>query len=170
MIRERSSALPSTPRCSSYWKRNLLVALDYGRQINFFTYIVKLYLGKWRRFYQLYIKFESVGHCFAESSTRKLFPLPEIWKQHALLLVFMPEWYNTKTYYQTTFFKILQARLRMKFSFNVFSNMSQIFKLVKYFELKKIVVSSVVQLGGIHVINNFARRFQRCLQMSGGHL
>ena len=24
-----------TPRCSSYWKRKLLVALDYGRQLYF---------------------------------------------------------------------------------------------------------------------------------------
>ena len=28
--KERSSA-PLTPRCSSYWKRSLLVAIDYGR-------------------------------------------------------------------------------------------------------------------------------------------
>ena len=28
-----------TPRCSSYWKGSLLVALDYGRQVYFFTYI-----------------------------------------------------------------------------------------------------------------------------------
>ena len=34
--RERSSATP-TPRCSSYWKGSLLVALDYGRR---FTIII----------------------------------------------------------------------------------------------------------------------------------
>ena len=28
-------ALSPTPRCSSYWKRSLLVALDYGRQLYF---------------------------------------------------------------------------------------------------------------------------------------
>ena len=33
--RERSSALP----CSGYWKGNLWVALDYGRQL-YFTFIV----------------------------------------------------------------------------------------------------------------------------------
>ena len=27
------------PRCSSYWKGSLLVAIDYGRQLYFFTYI-----------------------------------------------------------------------------------------------------------------------------------
>ena len=27
----------STPRCSSYWKGSLLVALDYGRQLNFLS-------------------------------------------------------------------------------------------------------------------------------------
>ena len=31
---EKSSALP-TPRCCSYWKGSLLVALDYGRQLYF---------------------------------------------------------------------------------------------------------------------------------------
>ena len=30
--RERSSALP-IPRCCSYWKGSLLIALDYGRQL-----------------------------------------------------------------------------------------------------------------------------------------
>ena len=33
--RERSSAFP-TPRCSSYWKGSLRVALDYGHQLYFF--------------------------------------------------------------------------------------------------------------------------------------
>ena len=32
--RERSIAIP-TPLCRSYWKGSLLVALDYGRQLNF---------------------------------------------------------------------------------------------------------------------------------------
>ena len=35
--RERSSA-PPIPWCSSYWKGNLLVALDYGRQLYFYYY------------------------------------------------------------------------------------------------------------------------------------
>ena len=35
--RETSSAL-STPWCSSYWKGNLRITLDYGRQIYNFTY------------------------------------------------------------------------------------------------------------------------------------
>ena len=34
--REKSWALP-TPRCSSYWKGSLLVALDNGRQLTYST-------------------------------------------------------------------------------------------------------------------------------------
>ena len=37
--RERRSAVPYTS-CSSYWKRSLLVALDYGHRLYFTTYIV----------------------------------------------------------------------------------------------------------------------------------
>ena len=36
--REKSSA-PTTPRCRSYWKGSLRVALDYGRQLTTFSYI-----------------------------------------------------------------------------------------------------------------------------------
>ena len=32
-------APPPTPRCSNYWKRSLLVALDFGRQLYFYIYI-----------------------------------------------------------------------------------------------------------------------------------
>ena len=39
-----------------------------------------------------------------------------------------------KTFYEMKFFQIVQARFRRKFSFNQFSNRSQIFKLVKKFE------------------------------------
>ena len=42
--KERSSA-PPTPRCRSYWKGSLLVALDYGRQLYFFIYLCKQMTG-----------------------------------------------------------------------------------------------------------------------------
>ena len=43
--RERSSALPYTS-VYSYWKESLLVALDYGRQLNIYIYIY-IYLFFW---------------------------------------------------------------------------------------------------------------------------
>ena len=39
-----------------------------------------------------------------------------------------------KTYYWPKYSKIVQARYRKKFSFNIFLNRSQIYKLVKNFE------------------------------------
>ena len=36
---EKGAAPSPTPRCSSYWKRSLRVAFDYGHQLYFFTYI-----------------------------------------------------------------------------------------------------------------------------------
>ena len=35
-------ALSPMPRCSNYWKGNLLVALDYGRQLSFFYIKAKI--------------------------------------------------------------------------------------------------------------------------------
>ena len=41
----KGAALSPTPRCWSYWKENLLVTLDYGRQLYSTTfYTVKEYL------------------------------------------------------------------------------------------------------------------------------
>ena len=37
--REWSSTLPTTPRCSSYWKGSLRVTLEYGRQLYLFRFI-----------------------------------------------------------------------------------------------------------------------------------
>ena len=53
--REMSSALP----CSSYWKGSLLVALDYGRQLYFFTYIDE---------HSLFLKDLFVSICFLKSA------------------------------------------------------------------------------------------------------
>ena len=33
-------ALSTTPRCSSYWKRSLLVTLDYGCQLYYYMYVI----------------------------------------------------------------------------------------------------------------------------------
>ena len=41
LSRERSSA-PSTPRCCSYWNGSLLVAFDYGLQLTFKEYYIKM--------------------------------------------------------------------------------------------------------------------------------
>ena len=35
-----------TPRCSSYWKGSLLVALDYGRQLYFTSHVASIF--QWR--------------------------------------------------------------------------------------------------------------------------
>ena len=53
-----------TPRCSSYWKGSLLVALDYGRQLYFFyiPFMVEE-LGTYRQGYLLLVPFASTSIC-----------------------------------------------------------------------------------------------------------
>ena len=86
-----------------------------------------------------------------------------------------------KTYYETKTFKIVQARYRRKLNFNTFPNKSQIFKLVKNFEVHgtyedhSAISSSpsgppISQEEYARVINNFTRRIQQRLQLNGGHL
>ena len=53
--RERSSALP-TPRCCSYWKGNLRVTLDNGRQL-IYIYIYRDAVFTLSRFFPYYICF-----------------------------------------------------------------------------------------------------------------
>ena len=40
-----------TPRCSSYWKRSFLVALDYGRQLYFIWTCIYIYIYSEREIY-----------------------------------------------------------------------------------------------------------------------
>ena len=45
-----------TPQCSSYWKRSLLVALDYSRQLTIFQELIVLYDG------EIYVEKDILGN------------------------------------------------------------------------------------------------------------
>ena len=50
----RTHPLSPKPQCSSYWKGNLWVPLDYGRQLYLHTYIFFVHCNQWGPFDQVY--------------------------------------------------------------------------------------------------------------------
>ena len=89
----------STPRCSSYWRGSFWVALDYSRQLFFFTYIwcrKKIWINFWNVFF-----FSLISSIFEKkTSTKKRSKSKFSWLallfEHFLKLKFIPIWESKK--------------------------------------------------------------------------
>ena len=91
-------------------------------------------------------------NCLNKAARRQIFPVDLIffldyWREIDNILVYLIRYskimlwtmeqkiFCVKTYYETQFFKIALAGLKKKFNFNTSINKSQIFKLIKKFEV-----------------------------------